>query len=406
MNFRKSAPDGAIRACTISEHISKFDLLIEDMENIMGEAWGDLGISAAKTFMNQSDGLYLEFVAITVDENIANKSEQLIDLVQTAKARDIKSIIVAKKINPVLLHRLLKAGADGFVPYPLPQNELSEAVEQALAEPTVQSAAASPMLSRNGMVYAVQGMSGGVGASTVAVNLAWEFGHPDKKRTPIRTLLIDLDLQFGAVSSYLDLAPKSSVLQLLSDTEAMDDHSFSQAITKVTDTLSVITTPVEIVPMDLINGADIDRLFKMARRHFDIIVVDMPKNVTSWTDAVLRECDEFFGVLDLEMRCTKNIIRFINLLDQEQQPFGKIRYVLNRAPKFTDLSGKGRIKRLSDALGMEFEFMLPDGGKQVVQCGDQGEALAKAAGKNPLRKELQKMSTQLFDQLPKELKAA
>ena len=152
MNFRKSLPDGAIRACTISEHISKFDLLIEDMENIMGEAWGDLGISAAKTFMNQSDGLYLEFVAITVDENIANKSEQLIDLVQTAKARDIKSIIVAKNVNPVLLHRLLKAGADGFVPYPLPQNELSEAVEQALAEPTVQSAAASPMLLRNGMV--------------------------------------------------------------------------------------------------------------------------------------------------------------------------------------------------------------------------------------------------------------
>ena len=318
MNFRKSAPDRAIRACTISEDISKFDLLIEDMENIMGEAWGDLGISAAKTFMNQSDGLYLEFVAITVDEHIANKSEQLIDLVQTAKARDIKSIIVAKNVNPVLLHRLLKAGADGFVPYPLPQNELSEAVEQALAEPTVQSSAASPMLSRNGMVYAVQGMSGGVGASTVAVNLAWEFGHPDKKRTPLRTLLIDLDLQFGAVSSYLDLAPKSSVLQLLSDTEAMDNHSFSQAITKVTDTLSVITTPVEIVPMDLINGADIDRLFKMARRHFDIIVVDMPKNVTSWTDAVLRECDEFFSVLDLEMRCTKNIVRFINLLDHEQ----------------------------------------------------------------------------------------
>ena len=75
MNFRKSAPDRAIRACTISEDISKFDLLIDDMENIMGEAWGDLGISAAKTFINQSDGLYLEFVAITVDENIANKSE-------------------------------------------------------------------------------------------------------------------------------------------------------------------------------------------------------------------------------------------------------------------------------------------------------------------------------------------
>lgn len=102
----------------------------------------------------------------------------------------------------------------------------------------------------------------------------------------------------------------------------------------------------------------------------------------------------------------ENIIRFVNLLEQEQQPFGKIRYILNRAPKFTDLNGKGRIKRLSDALGMEFEFMLPDGGKQVTQCSDQGDALGKVAAKNPLSKEIQKVVKRLFEDLPQEVKAA
>ena len=408
MRFKKSAPKGAIRACTISQDITKFDLLIEDMETLIGEAWGDLRYDAAKAFINQKEGLYLEFIAITVDENIGDDTNQLIDIIQAATDRDVKTIIIAKNVNPILLHRMLKAGADGFVPYPLPQNELAETIDNVLSEPsnTALQHSHSSGLSRNGMVFAVQGMSGGVGASTLAVNMAWDFAHPDKKGTPLKTLLIDLDLQFGSVSSYLDLDPKTSVLQLLSDTESMDDDSFSQAITKLSETMTVLTTPAEIVPMDLINGPDIERLFKMARRHFDIIIVDMPKNVTSWTDTVLREADEFFGILDLEMRCTKNIIRFVNLLEQEQQPFGKIRYILNRAPKLTDLNGKGRIKRLSDALGMEFEFMLPDGGKQVTQCSDQGDALGKVAAKNPLSKEIQKVVKRLFEDLPQEVKAA
>ena len=60
-------------------------------------------------------------------------------------------------------------------------------------------------------------MSGGVGATSIAVNLAHELANPGKKEKPLRTLLIDMDLQFGAISSYLDLERKTSVLQLLSD---------------------------------------------------------------------------------------------------------------------------------------------------------------------------------------------
>lgn len=409
MKFTKNAPNGAIRACTISQDISKFDLLIEDMEALLGEAWGDLEYDAATSFINQKDGQYLEFIAIAVDEHIADAAvTKVVKIIQAATERDIKSIIVANNVTPIHLHRLLRAGANEFVPYPLPENELADTVARVLSTGAKGALPqhVTPGLSRNGMVFAIQGMAGGVGASTLAANLAWEFAHTDKKGTPLRTLLIDLDLQYGAIATYLDLEPKTSVLQLLSDTETMDDDSFSQAITKVSETLTVLTTPAEVVPLDLIGAADIDRLFKMARRHFDIIIVDMPKTVTSWTDAVLRDCDQFFALIDLDIRSTKNVVRLVNLLDQEQQPFGKIRYLLNRAPKFTDLNGKGRIKRLSDVLGIEFEILLPDGGKQVSQSCDQGETLAKVAAKNPLRKEMLKLAKTLFDELPQEIKAA
>ena len=407
IKFQKDAPADAIRACTVSDGIENFDLLIEDMEQLLGEAWGDLGVEDALKFFTQPDGKHVEFIALAINKQNSEHTDRLTNLVNDAVDRGIKVIVVADNVSPVVLHALLKAGADAFLPYPLPRDELRLAVDKALTPaPTFDYANGAPFLSRNGFVMTFQGTAGGVGSSTIAANVAWEFSHPDKKSVPLKTLLIDLDLQFGSLSTYLDVESKNAVLQMLSDTEGLDEDSFSQAITKMSEHLSVLTAPPEIVPYDLLNGEDIDRIFRLARRHFDLIIVDMPKSVTIWTDTVLRESDDFIAVLDLDMRCTNNVIRMINLLEQEKQPFNKIRYVLNRAPKFTDLGGKSRIKRLSDALGIEFEFLLPDGGKQVTTSCDQGDSLAQSAAKNPLRKDLLKMVKTLYDQLPQELKAA
>ena len=407
IKFQKDAPADAIRACTVSDGIENFDLLIEDMEQLLGEAWGDLGVEDALKFFTQPDGKHVEFIALAINNTNSEHTDRLTNLVNDAADRGIKVIVVADNVSPIVLHALLKAGADAFLPYPLPRDELRLAVDKALTPaPVIDYATGAPFLSRNGVIMTFQGMAGGVGSSMIAANTAWEFSHPDKKSVPLKTLVIDLDLQFGSLSTYMDVESKNAVLQMLSDTEGLDEDSFSQAITKMSEHLSVLTAPPEIVPYDLVNGEDIDRIFRLARRHFNLIIVDMPKSVTKWTDTVLRESDDFIAVLDLDMRCTNNVIRMINLLEQEKQPYSKMRYILNRAPKFTDLGGKSRIKRLSDALGIEFEFLLPDGGKQVTTSCDQGDSLAQSAAKNPLRKDLLKMVKTLYDQLPQELKAA
>jgi len=71
--------------------------------------------------------------------------------------------------------------------------------------------------------------------------------------------------------------------------------------------------------------------------------------------------------------------------------------VLNRAPKFTDMSGKARVKRLAESLDIVVEVLMPDGGKTVVDAGDDGIPLASSAGKNPLRKEILKLATSVHE---------
>ncbi|THD72941.1 pilus assembly protein CpaE [Thalassobius vesicularis] len=393
-------------ACTISRDVQNFDLLIEDMETLLGEAWGDLGFSDALPFFQQPDAESLEFVAMAVDSEDEDNLILLGEIISQAKARGIKVILIADDVSPAALHQLLRQGADEFVPYPLPENELMAAVERIRTpEPEIQyhpepapRAANKSTHNREGVLMAVHGLAGGTGATTLAVNLGWELVVAAKKgETPPRVCLIDLDFQFGSVSTYFDLPRRDAVFEMLSDTESMDDDVFMQALMSFEDKLHVLTAPADIIPLDLLGSEEVMRVIEMARKHFDYVIVDMPKTIVQWTEAILSNAHIYLATIELDMRSAQNALRLKRALQAEALPFDKIRFVLNRSPKFTDLNGKSRVKRLAESLGIAIELQMPDGGKQVTQAGDHGLPLAQSAPKNPLRKEIAKLAGTLHD---------
>ena len=133
----------------------------------------------------------------------------------------------------------------------------------------------------------------------------------------------------------------------------------------------------------------------MAREHFDYVVVDMPTTLVQWTDTVLTEAQVYFALLELDMRSAQNTLRLKRAMQAEELPFDKLRFTLNRAPKFTDLQGKGRVRRMAESLGIRIDVQLSDGGRLVGQANDHGLPLAQHAQKNPLRKEIAKLAVEL-----------
>ncbi len=392
-----------LRACTISRDVQNFDLLIEDMEAALGESWGDLGFSEALTFFSQPEAADLEFVAIAIDESDDDKLVMLGEIIVAARAHNIKVILIAEDVSPAALHQLLRQGADEFVPYPLPEGELSAAIERLQAPPP---APAEPPRSKakteteagshDGVILAVHGLSGGTGATTLAVNLAWELAMLDKNNPP-KVCLIDFDLQFGAVSTYLDLPCREVVYEMLSDTETMDSDVFNSALISFEDRLQVLTAPSDMLPLDLITSEDVNRVLETARQNFDYVIVDMPKTLVQWTEAVLNAAHIYFCTTELDMRSAQNTLRFKRALMAEDLPVERLRFCLNRAPKFTDLNGKARVKRMAESLEVSFELQLPDGGKPVAQGADHGLPLASSTPKNPLRKEIAKLAQSLHE---------
>ena len=391
-----------IVACTISRDVQNFDLLIEDMEAALGENWGDLNFGDALAFLEQPDASELEFVAIALDHEDESDLSLIIDIIGAAKRHKIKVILITEDVTPAALHQLLREGGDEFVPYPLPEGELSEAIKRV--QNTAPPEEVAPEMrntlkatgDRSGVVIPVHGMAGGTGATTLAVNLAWELANIDKDDPP-RVCLIDLDLQFGTVATYLDLPRREAVLELLSDTESMDSEAFMQALLSYNQKLHVLTSPTDMIPLDLISPADVERIVEMARVNFDYVVIDLPATMVMWSETVLDKAHVYFATLELDMRSAQNTLRLKRALQSEDLPFDKLRFILNRAPGFTDLNGKSRVKRLAESLGISIEVLLPDGGRAVQQNADHGVPMADGIPKNGLRKEIAKLAKSVHE---------
>ena len=242
----------------------------------------------------------------------------------------------------------------------------------------------------------VHGLSGGAGSTTMAVNLAWELANI-KSDTPPKVCLLDFDLQYGSVSTYLDLPRREAVYEMLTETENLDDEVFGHALLDFEEKMQVLTAPADMLPLDLVTPDDIQRVIDLARTHFDYVVVDMPSTLVQWSETVLQAAHVYFVLLELDMRSAQNALRMKRALQSEDLPFNKLRFALNRAPKFTDLSGKSRVKRMGESLGISIDLQLPDGGKAVTQGADHGIPLAKSASKNPLRKEIAKLAQSLHE---------
>lgn len=408
-------------ACTVSRDLSAFDLLIEDMEAELGVRWGNLMPDEAAAFLRQTEAEAMELLVIVIETAAEEELSAVAALVDIAQEKDIRTLLVAAELSPLDLHRLRRAGVDDFLPYPLPEGALHEAVTYLLRpparppEPVVPTAPAPPVFqasppaprpappeidpatARNGIILAVQGLSGGVGATTFAVNLAWELASA-KDGADRRVCLIDLSLQFGAVATCLDLPRRDAVLEFLTDLLVSDTTAFGQALISYRDRLQVLTTPAELVPLDLIGPDEVRHLLDLARAEFDFVIVDLPGAVSGWTDTVLTGAQACFALLELDLRSAQNALRLIRALKAEDLPHDRLRFALNRAPGRTAFSARSRVRRLAESLDVVLGLELPDGGTAVADAADNGQPLAEWAPRNPLRKTIQQLAATCIEE--------
>ncbi len=396
--------DRKMEAFAVASKPESFELLNGELHGLFGQNWGNMTVPAAGEMLGRGDMAGDETLIVCVEAQDEQNLEPIDSFVRAAKKAGFTVVLIAKDVSPTALHHLLQLGADDFAPYPLPDSALANIFDRLRDKKSNAPTDSGRKKSRNGVILPVYGAAGGVGASTFAVNLAWEMATATRK-DDMRVALIDLDFQFGSVATLLDIPRREAVFDLLTEPETLASDTLAQAMTSYKSVLAVLTSPPEVMPLDIVDAEFIERMCRILQSRYDFIIVDLPKALTDWSASVLTQAETYFSLLELDMRSAQNLMRYLRVLRGEDLPGEKIQYILNRAPGFADLNGKTRVGRFSESLGIEINILLPDGGKAVTQAGDQGEPLANAAAKNPLRKEIRKIAGTLLD-LTKEARAA
>ena len=277
--------------------------------------------------------------------------------------------------------------ATDYIVKPVTEKALQTALRRT-NEPT-HTVAADPE-DKNHLRVAVMGTRGGVGSSTVAVNLSWLMAE-ERKQT---TILLDLDLEFGTIALALDLEPTRGLREALENPTRIDSLFLSSATAKLTERLSVMATE-ETLRGDLnFNPNAIDLLFEALGRNNDHIVVDLPRSSFAVRQRVLDAATHVVLVTELSLSGLRDAIRLVAEVDEIAK--GKpIMVVVNR----TGGSKQGMtVKEFQKALGRKITHQIPDEAKGINAAANTGKPLVQADKRNKASKSFQDLCNSLFNE--------
>ena len=316
------------------------------------------------------------------------------------KKRQENSIFLALTGEDIPLSRaraLSDAGADDVLPFPMPVDELTKQIGKWMEKIVVAKGGGG---GKEGAVIAVAQARGGIGSTTVAVNLADQLMIPRsrfRKEAGNSVAIVDLDLQFGAVGDFLEVEPSDGLMQLATGGMMPDAMWVSQSMSTTSSGLDVMTAPREFVPLDAINGPQIEALIDTLRKSHDYVVVDLPRALTSWIEPVVAAADQIIIVTDTtvpSIRASRRLIDFF----LSDNPGLNIELVINHEKK--PLVQGHHHKEAAKVLELKFEHWLPHDPKAARNAVDYGKPLSEVSARSDLSKAIANLAKATAKKMP------
>ena len=284
---------------------------------------------------------------VIVLESGANPSTLLIHLDSLAEVCDAGTkVLVIGHVNDVLLYReLTRRGVSDYLIAPVGALDLIQALSDLFHSPGT-----NPI----GRTIAVAGAKGGVGASTVAHNLAWTLA----RRLSTATVIVDLDIAFGTAGLDFNQDPSQGVADAVFAPDRLDSNMVDRLISKCSDNLSLLAASAMLDrPVDLTETA-LDQLLELLRSSTPSIVLDMPHIWTGWARRTLVSADDIVLVAAPDLASLRNTKNLVDVLRNARPNDRKPRIVLNLSgmPKRPEIPPSEFAKALETELAATVPF--------------------------------------------------
>jgi pilus assembly protein CpaE len=239
----------------------------------------------------------------------------------------------------------------------------------------------------HGAVVTVLSAGGGSGATTVAVNLAYELHLASNQLA----LLIDMDQSYGAASTYLGLEGKYGIAEVLSDSQRLDANLISTTVLRYEEAIDVLASPATVDPCEpaSLNFLPLARMLNVSKSMYEYCVVDASRIPIEAATALADASAVTLVVFQLQVMHLKVARSIVSALVQRGISSESIVPVANRYHKRRSMISLGEASR---ALGDMHVGTLSNDYQSAVASANFGQPLAQHAPRSSLRREIRSLA--------------
>ena len=377
-----------------------------DVAQVLNEAMGDRRMSRAHVKVNMG-GAHAAVEAyrnsptpnLIIIETAGDRSQLIGHLDRLAEFCDTGTkVLVIGRVNDILLYReLIGRGVSDYMVAPFDVLDLVRAVSHLYT-----ADAAQPV----GRVIAVTGVKGGVGASTIAHNLAWSIA----RHFDIATVIADLDLPYGTAGLDFNQDPPQGIAEAVFAPDRLDGNLVDRLLSKCSDKLSILAAPATLDRAYDFGETAFDGLFDILRATVPCVILDLPHSWNAWSRRALIGADEVVIVAAPDLANLRNAKNLIDVLKTTRPNDAKPRLVLNGfgLPKRPEIAVAdfGKAVELTPAAVVPFDAKLfgtaANNGQMIGEVESDGktsEIMTELARSVTGRMEARKVRRALFEPL-------
>lgn len=324
--------------------------------------------------------------------DISHKTELALDIINkiSINHKTCKIVITSSDYSTDLIVKAMRAGAREFLPKPVIKEDFISSLKK-LKEQIVGHHAEN----KKCRVITTFSNKGGIGKTSLATNLALELANMTKEKVA----LIDLNLQLGDITTFLDINPSFDISYVIQNLSRIDETFLLSTLEKYKETsLYVLADPPYLEQGEDITAEQISTLFEVLKQTFSYIIVDTSANFDGKTITALDNSDLILLVTIVNLPAIRNCQRCLDLFERLGYEKEKTKIVLNRYMENDEI----RVEDVEDVLGQKAYWKVPNNYFTIMSAINKGIPVGVVNSESNISQSYRELAAMLSDNIYKQ----
>lgn len=324
--------------------------------------------------------------------DISQKCELALDIISkiSANHKTCKIVVTSSNYSADLIIKAMRAGAREFLPKPFIKEDFLGALNKLKDQ-------VGGLNSENKKCRVITTFSnkGGIGKTAIATNLALELANMTKEKVA----LIDLNLQLGDITTFLDINPSFDISYVVQNLARIDETFLLSTLEKYKDTsLYVLADPPYLEQAEDITAEQINTLFEALKQAFAYIVVDTSSNFDGKTITALDQSDLILLVTIVNLPAVRNCQRCLDLFERLGYEKEKTKIIINRFMENDEI----KVEDVEDVLGKKIYWKIPNNYFTIMSAINKGIPVGVVNADSNISQSYRELAALLSDNIYKQ----